>query len=286
MQELQDVARYIRILAESLDRTTRAEDRSAYTRHLAAAAMLVALVEAGDSSGVEGWIDDERRTFGWAYLVGPEGDAAEQAFNDLADEIGGAPALTESTRGVAGSPPRPLSPGEHHRWWKDRGGRELRQLLYWRWDPIGVSDAFPVTLDEYDSYTGALARLLHVGGDTAAVSAYLETIERERMGAPGRQRSALDGGTAHRRLVRRLHRVVAQEQRLLRPALGAPIRSLGISTAATTLLTLVSRRVPVHRKSLARNRQLNRIIPRRASFRVIAARPRLPREGSPYRGAP
>lgn len=29
---------------------------------------------------------------------------------------------------------------------------ELRQILYWRWDPIGVSDEFPLNAGEYDLY--------------------------------------------------------------------------------------------------------------------------------------
>ena len=46
----------------------------------------------------------------------------------------------------------PLTGPELVRWWAETGERELRQLLYWKWDPIGVNDSFPWAVDEYDGY--------------------------------------------------------------------------------------------------------------------------------------
>lgn len=37
-------------------------------------------------------------------------------------------------------------------WWDETGEYELRQILHWRWDPIGVSSVFPYAADEYDDY--------------------------------------------------------------------------------------------------------------------------------------
>lgn len=56
---------------------------------------------------------------------------------------------------------------------------QLRQILYWRWDPIGVSDAFPHTIDECDSYIWPLLRLLSGGADAAAINQHLRLLERD-----------------------------------------------------------------------------------------------------------
>jgi hypothetical protein len=83
-----------------------------------------------------------------------------------------------------------LTADEFLRWWKETGERELRQLLYWQWDPIGVNAAFPSAADEYDSYAPGVVEALSRGEDEAQIAAMLESIERERMG--------LDGGGAER----------------------------------------------------------------------------------------
>ncbi|WP_217924901.1 hypothetical protein [Miltoncostaea oceani] len=69
-----------------------------------------------------------------------------------------------------------LSPQEHSEWEK-RAFLELRQLLYWRWDPIGVSDSFPVTAGEYDSYARTLLGLLAAGMTPREISGYLREVE-------------------------------------------------------------------------------------------------------------
>jgi len=73
-------------------------------------------------------------------------------------------------------PPLPLE--QRHEWWKRRGGRELREILYWRWDPIGIAGAaLPYNGDEYDSYAGPIVNLLHTGADDREVARHLEDVE-------------------------------------------------------------------------------------------------------------
>jgi hypothetical protein len=64
------------------------------------------------------------------------------------------------------------------------GGRrwQLRQLLYWKWDPIGVNDSFPLTCDEYDTYAGLLVTRLRDGADPAEIARFLQEFEEQRMG--------------------------------------------------------------------------------------------------------
>ena len=59
-----------------------------------------------------------------------------------------------------------------------RGGRELREILYWRWDPIGIAGAaLPYNGDEYESYVGPIVNLLHTGADDREVARHLEDVE-------------------------------------------------------------------------------------------------------------
>lgn len=75
-----------------------------------------------------------------------------------------------------------LTDPEHAAWFEARGEEQLRELLFWRWDPIGVASAFPATWDEYDRYAPRIAAVLRAGGDAAAVAAELAAIERAVMG--------------------------------------------------------------------------------------------------------
>ncbi len=75
------LAQYITVLADSYDRTSRAEDRPLYLHHLAEAAIIFSLIHQGTSQeAIEEKLASERHGFGWNYLSGPEGDAAERAF--------------------------------------------------------------------------------------------------------------------------------------------------------------------------------------------------------------
>lgn len=77
------------------------------------------------------------------------------------------------------APGAPLSTEDWARWWKDAGGWQLRQILFWRWDPIGVQEGFPWSYDEYDSYAGLLAKTLREGATKEEVAHRLEEFELE-----------------------------------------------------------------------------------------------------------
>ncbi len=77
-------------------------------------------------------------------------------------------------------PPK-LDVESHAWWWKQTGARELRQVLYWRWDPIGVADSFPVTEFEYDAYLGGVLGLLKRDAGAEEIATYLHSVERERI---------------------------------------------------------------------------------------------------------
>jgi hypothetical protein len=63
---------------------------------------------------------------------------------------------------------------EHERWWRERGDRELRELLLREWDPIGISDLADSPLDEYEHYSGQLVRRLRAGATDEEIAAVLE----------------------------------------------------------------------------------------------------------------
>ncbi|MHB1568387.1 MAG: hypothetical protein ACYC0H_04200 [Solirubrobacteraceae bacterium] len=75
-----------------------------------------------------------------------------------------------------------LSTDDFARWWHETGERELRQLLYWKWDPIAVSGQFPRTADEYDGYVPEVVSALRKGASATDVAELLEAIESDRMG--------------------------------------------------------------------------------------------------------
>jgi len=77
------LADYIRGLIQSLATTSRAEDRTRYVSHLAAAARIFAALRSSDATAVEQLLADEERAFGWSYLSDKEGQAATTAFTRL-----------------------------------------------------------------------------------------------------------------------------------------------------------------------------------------------------------
>jgi hypothetical protein len=78
--------------------------------------------------------------------------------------------------------PVDLTRDQFARWWREAGERELRQLLFWRWDPIGVADSFPFTADEYDGYAPGVVALLRAGASEEDVADHLAFVERETIG--------------------------------------------------------------------------------------------------------
>ena len=79
------LADYIAVLHTSAAKTHRAEDRDRYQQHLAAAALMYAALEKHRSvAKLKELVASERRSYGWDYLDGSEGKAAEAAFNAFA----------------------------------------------------------------------------------------------------------------------------------------------------------------------------------------------------------
>jgi hypothetical protein len=62
----------------------------------------------------------------------------------------------------------------YERWWRERGDRELRELLLREWDPIGIADLAEAPLDEYEHYAGQLVRRLRAGATEDEVAVVLE----------------------------------------------------------------------------------------------------------------
>jgi hypothetical protein len=79
---------------------------------------------------------------------------------------------------------QPLDDESFARWWNETGEHELRQVLYWKWDPLGVNYAFPNTADEYDHYAPEVVSALREGASETEVVLLLSAIERERIAVP------------------------------------------------------------------------------------------------------
>jgi hypothetical protein len=63
----------------------------------------------------------------------------------------------------------------YERWWRERGDRELRELLLREWDPIGIAKLADAPLeDEYEHYAGQLGRRLRAGASEEEIAAVLE----------------------------------------------------------------------------------------------------------------
>ncbi len=85
-------------------------------------------------------------------------------------------------RRVSAQPPVRLAPEDEARWWRERGQRELGQILYWRWDPIGVQDDLPYSEGEYDSYAPRVLAALQRGASPGEIAALLANVERVEIG--------------------------------------------------------------------------------------------------------
>jgi hypothetical protein len=85
------------------------------------------------------------------------------------------------------------TPHEFSDWWRAAGEHELRQLLFWVWDPIGVNEHFPVTADEYDRYAIEVATILASGASVPVLAEFLHAIARDRMGLVGPRPDAVAG---------------------------------------------------------------------------------------------
>ena len=84
---LNELAAYIAVLNDSASRTSRAEDRAAYTRHLAAAARMFVAIDAGDHAELMRIVAGEEHGYGWSFLDGAVGEAAEASFSAFATSV-------------------------------------------------------------------------------------------------------------------------------------------------------------------------------------------------------
>lgn len=64
----------------------------------------------------------------------------------------------------------------------DAAFRELRQILYWFWDPLNLNASYPFNADEYDRYTRMLLRVLYRGLPDEAIGPFLLEIEKRSFG--------------------------------------------------------------------------------------------------------
>ena len=79
------LADYIALLETTAVGTRRAEDRGRYEQHLASAALMFVAIEKHRSiDKLKNVVASERRSYGQDYLSGPEGKAAESAFDAFA----------------------------------------------------------------------------------------------------------------------------------------------------------------------------------------------------------
>ena len=89
---LDALASYVEVLLRAAHASARAEDRSAYTGHLAAAAEIFACLHSGRLAEAKEVVSSQKRAFGRGYLSGDEGASAAQAFERFASVIDAAPA--------------------------------------------------------------------------------------------------------------------------------------------------------------------------------------------------
>lgn len=87
-QLLDELSRYVAVLMKSADETRRSEDRQKYTAHLASAAVIFHHLRSEDWTAVQRTVAAEKRSFGWDFLDGAAGSAAEHAFSAFLSRMG------------------------------------------------------------------------------------------------------------------------------------------------------------------------------------------------------
>lgn len=82
-----DLAEYVNVLSTSMEKTRRAEDRSAYLRHLAAAALIFQRLQQSNLPEAREQVLAEQQAYGRSFLDGEEGKTAEAAFTRFATSL-------------------------------------------------------------------------------------------------------------------------------------------------------------------------------------------------------
>ena len=77
---MDDLAQYINVLSTNMEKAKHTQDRSFYVGHLAAAALIFKSLQQSNFEQARQQIATEKRNFGWSFLPGEEGSAAEAAF--------------------------------------------------------------------------------------------------------------------------------------------------------------------------------------------------------------
>lgn len=62
--------------------------------------------------------------------------------------------------------------------------RAIEEVLLLYWDPIGIKNV-PEARSEYESYVGAVYRLLRSKASDRAIAEHLSSIEAQELGLPG-----------------------------------------------------------------------------------------------------
>ena len=68
---------------------------------------------------------------------------------------------------------------DHQLWWNERGARELQEILFVEWDPIGLRQMADPPRDEYDHYAGQLGRRLRAGATPEEIAAVLDGFRHD-----------------------------------------------------------------------------------------------------------
>jgi hypothetical protein len=86
-QLLEELSQYVAVLMKSAEETQRSEDRQKYTAHLASAAVIFHHLQIESWTSLQQKLANEKRSFGWDYLDGIAGVAAESAFEIFAARV-------------------------------------------------------------------------------------------------------------------------------------------------------------------------------------------------------
>lgn len=118
-------------------------------------------------------------------LIGSIGqlDAGLAAFATLPHAVVGGNVGGQSGHGAyfGAMSTEPMELSGPAQWWGETGEYELRQILHWRWDPIGIASVFPYAADEYDNYASMVVDGLRAGASAAEIARLLVNIEDDRI---------------------------------------------------------------------------------------------------------
>jgi hypothetical protein len=85
MEEITNkLADYILVLSEALEKDNYANNRPMYTKHLAAGAVMLALLQKNKNlAEIVDLVKQENRNYGWSYIKGPYGEIIGTAWEEF-----------------------------------------------------------------------------------------------------------------------------------------------------------------------------------------------------------